>query len=75
MQMVKKEVEVKWCSFLSFYIFFFRYVQLIWSLEMVKTHENRAFEECTADLQVSKFAKSYGPFSHTEINHNTFQLT
>lgn len=30
----------------------FRYVQLLWALEIVSTHKNRAFEECTTDLQV-----------------------
>lgn len=30
----------------------FRYVQLLWSLELVETHKGRAHEECVADLQV-----------------------
>ncbi|KAJ8982861.1 hypothetical protein NQ317_002268 [Molorchus minor] len=30
----------------------FRYVQIIWALELVETHRGRAFEDCTADLQV-----------------------
>lgn len=30
----------------------FRYVQLYWGVEMVWTHEGRAFDDCTADLQV-----------------------
>ncbi|XP_026473151.1 aquaporin-11 [Ctenocephalides felis] len=31
----------------------FRYVQLFWYLELSPTHTGRAFENCTADLQVS----------------------
>ncbi|XP_031839545.2 aquaporin [Nomia melanderi] len=30
----------------------FRYVQLLWALEIVSTHKNRAFSDCTTDLQV-----------------------
>lgn len=30
----------------------FRYVQLLWALEIVSTHKNKAFEDCTTDLQV-----------------------
>ncbi|XP_063227405.1 aquaporin-11-like [Bacillus rossius redtenbacheri] len=30
----------------------FRYVQLLWSLELTDNHEGRAFEDCSADLQV-----------------------
>lgn len=30
----------------------FRLIQIIWWFEFVKTHEGRAFEECTSDLQV-----------------------
>lgn len=29
----------------------FRYIQLLWSFEIVSTHRNRAFAECTTDLQ------------------------
>nr|CAD7257792.1 unnamed protein product [Timema shepardi] len=28
------------------------YVQLLWSLELVETHEGRAFGECSTDLQI-----------------------
>lgn len=31
----------------------FKYVQLLWNLEVTENHTNRAFEDCTADLQVS----------------------
>ncbi|XP_022916869.1 aquaporin-11 [Onthophagus taurus] len=31
----------------------FRYIQILWSLELVETHQGRAFEECSTDLQVS----------------------
>lgn len=31
----------------------FRYIQLLWALEIVPTHKNRAFEDCTTDLQVT----------------------
>lgn len=30
----------------------FRYIQLLWALEIVPTHKNKAFEDCTTDLQV-----------------------
>ncbi|XP_015114997.1 aquaporin-11 [Diachasma alloeum] len=30
----------------------FRYIQLLWALEIVPTHKDRAFEDCTTDLQV-----------------------
>lgn len=30
----------------------FRYIQLLWALEIVSTHKNKAFEDCTTDLQV-----------------------
>lgn len=30
----------------------FRYIQLLWALEIVSTHKNKAFDECTTDLQV-----------------------
>lgn len=30
----------------------FRYVQILWAMELVETHRGKAFEECVADLQV-----------------------
>ncbi|CAH1107266.1 unnamed protein product [Psylliodes chrysocephalus] len=30
----------------------FKYVQVLWSLELVETHIDKAYEDCTADLQV-----------------------
>ncbi|CAD1479147.1 unnamed protein product [Heterotrigona itama] len=30
----------------------FRYIQLLWAIEIVSTHKNKAFEDCTTDLQV-----------------------
>lgn len=33
-------------------IYFFRYVQILWDLELVETHFGKADEDCTADLQV-----------------------
>ncbi|XP_030757663.1 aquaporin-11 [Sitophilus oryzae] len=30
----------------------FRYIQVLWSLELVETHMDKAYEDCTADLQV-----------------------
>ncbi|CAH2092648.1 unnamed protein product [Euphydryas editha] len=30
----------------------FRYVQMYWTLEISETHKNKAYEDCTADLQV-----------------------
>ncbi|XP_012286585.1 aquaporin-11 [Orussus abietinus] len=37
----------------------FRYIQLLWALEIVPTHRNRAFSDCTTDLQVPAI---YGAF-------------
>lgn len=31
----------------------YRFVQVFWWFELVQTHENRAFEDCSADLQVT----------------------
>lgn len=33
-------------------IMVFKYVQFLWNLEVTENHTNRAFEDCTADLQV-----------------------
>ncbi|XP_044272597.1 aquaporin-11 [Tribolium madens] len=30
----------------------FRYVQILWAMELVETHRSKAFEDCMADLQV-----------------------
>lgn len=30
----------------------FRYVQYLWALELTETHRGKAFEDCTADLNV-----------------------
>ncbi|CAG9771076.1 unnamed protein product [Ceutorhynchus assimilis] len=30
----------------------FPYVQLLWAMELVETHKDKAYEDCTADLQV-----------------------
>ena len=30
----------------------FQYIQVLWSFQLAETHKDRAFEECTADLQV-----------------------
>ncbi|KAJ3645834.1 hypothetical protein Zmor_023461 [Zophobas morio] len=30
----------------------FRYVQILWAMELVETHRSKAFEDCVADLQV-----------------------
>ncbi|XP_012267381.1 aquaporin-11 [Athalia rosae] len=37
----------------------FRYIQLLWALEIVPTHKGRAFTDCTTDLQVPVI---YGAF-------------
>ncbi|KAJ8916150.1 hypothetical protein NQ315_004517 [Exocentrus adspersus] len=34
----------------------FSYVQLLWELELVETHKGKAYEDCTADLQVDMIA-------------------
>ncbi|KAI4483436.1 hypothetical protein M0802_013388 [Mischocyttarus mexicanus] len=34
-------------------IVIFRYIQLLWGLEIVHTHENKAYGDCITDLQVS----------------------
>uniref|UniRef100_A0A1B6DXG9 Aquaporin n=1 Tax=Clastoptera arizonana TaxID=38151 RepID=A0A1B6DXG9_9HEMI len=31
----------------------FKYIQFLWQLEIVSTHKGRAYEECSADLQVN----------------------
>ncbi|GAB0092984.1 Aquaporin [Sergentomyia squamirostris] len=33
----------------------FRFVQVLWWLELASTHEGRAFADCTADLQVNPY--------------------
>ena len=33
----------------------YRFVQIFWWFEIAKTHKGRAFEDCTADLQVIQF--------------------
>nr|QBL97995.1 aquaporin 5 [Dendroctonus armandi] len=30
----------------------FKYVQVLWAIELVETHKDKAYEECSADLQV-----------------------
>jgi len=37
----------------------YRFVQVFWWFEFVQTHENRAFEECTADLQVNPYLGAF----------------
>ncbi|XP_049949421.1 aquaporin-11 [Schistocerca serialis cubense] len=36
-------------------VFVFRYVQYLWDLELAETHLGKAWEECSADLQVPMF--------------------
>lgn len=31
----------------------YKYIQMYWALEISDTHKNKAFEDCTADLQVN----------------------
>lgn len=33
-------------------IFIYRYVEILWELELVETHAGKVYEDCTADLQV-----------------------
>ncbi|KAF7266554.1 hypothetical protein GWI33_020062 [Rhynchophorus ferrugineus] len=40
------------CTQLAAAFLTFRYIQILWSFELVETHMNKAYEECTADLQV-----------------------
>lgn len=35
----------------------YRFVQIFWWFEFAPTHKGRAFEDCTADLQVLQFSK------------------
>ncbi|EFN85024.1 Aquaporin-12A [Harpegnathos saltator] len=39
-----------WAEFLGG-IAVFKYIQVLWALEIVSTHKNRAFGDCTTDLQ------------------------
>ena len=39
---------------------YFRFVQLIWSLQLCESHQNRAWEQCQADLQVCKHVDTIG---------------
>lgn len=39
----------------------YRFVQIFWWFEFVSTHEDRAFSECTADLQVIKIKPRKNP--------------
>lgn len=39
-------------QFIRVIFIFSRYIQILWALEIVPTHKDRAFEDCTTDLQV-----------------------
>lgn len=54
----------------------YRFVQIFWWLEIAQTHEGRAFESCTTDLQVSKdkyvqaHTKYHSIFTNVNIRSN-----
>lgn len=48
---VRKAVLKTWAE-LGGGLLVFKYVQMYWALEISETHKNKAFEDCTADLQV-----------------------
>lgn len=41
------------CAELAGGLIIFKYIQLLWALQLASTHKNRAYAECTTDLQVS----------------------
>lgn len=47
-----REAALKIWAQLTGGVLVFRYIQLLWWLELCDAHKNRAFEQCTADLQV-----------------------
>ncbi|XP_026287882.1 aquaporin-11 [Frankliniella occidentalis] len=51
-----REAALKIWAQLTGGVLIFRYIQLLWWLELCDTHKNRAFEACTADLQVPVMA-------------------
>ncbi|XP_045775203.1 aquaporin-11 isoform X3 [Maniola jurtina] len=48
---IRKALLKTWAE-LTGGLLIFKYVQLYWALEISDTHKNKAFEDCTADLQV-----------------------
>lgn len=48
---VRKALLKTWAE-LTGGLLVFKYVQMYWALEISETHKNKAFEDCTADLQV-----------------------
>ncbi|CAH0720495.1 unnamed protein product, partial [Brenthis ino] len=48
---VRKALLITWAE-LTGGLLVFKYVQMYWVLEIAETHKNKAFEDCTADLQV-----------------------
>ncbi|XP_069684612.1 aquaporin-11 isoform X2 [Periplaneta americana] len=54
---VKGETDIRTAIIKSFFelsggMLVFKYVQLLWSLEIAETHRDRAFSDCSTDLQV-----------------------
>lgn len=53
------------CAQLFGAFFTYRYVEILWSLELVETHKGKVDEECTADLQVDMFLGAIVEFTLT----------
>lgn len=51
---IRKALLITWAE-LAGGLLVFKYVQMYWVLEIAETHKNKAFEDCTADLQVILF--------------------
>lgn len=45
----------------------FRYNQLLWALEIVPTHKDRAFSDCSTDLQVKNTISIFFTFSYIRL--------
>lgn len=41
-----------------------RFIQFFWWLEISQTHQGKAFEDCSADLQVNIYVDFFPVFSH-----------
>ncbi|XP_011253414.1 aquaporin-11 [Camponotus floridanus] len=41
------------CAELAGGLIIFKYIQMLWAFQLVSTHKNRAYGDCTTDLQVS----------------------
>lgn len=44
------------CAELAGGLIIFRYIQMLWAFQLVSTHKNRAYGDCTTDLQARAIA-------------------